>query len=189
MDNTNIKSECNKAQLANIKSECNKPQLTNENLEQIMHNIQNYMKTNGFGRGKTALETFKFFYGLKLIKNKLNKFKLSNKQKQLLNYKLLLQFAEKRKMESYDSSKTTKITDYLELILKQLEDLSCDIEEHKLIWKYIYHDIPNRKKSIKEDKWYFLIQMINNIPVNHVKGRVNLSGKLHEYFMGEVKQI
>ena len=39
------------------------------------------MRNNGFGYGKRALETFNFFYGLKLIENKLDAMNFSENEK------------------------------------------------------------------------------------------------------------
>ena len=50
--------------------------VNNEDLKEFIHGIHNFMRNNGFGYGKRALETFNFFYGLKLIENKLDKMHL-----------------------------------------------------------------------------------------------------------------
>ena len=39
--------------------------VTNDDLKEFIHGIHNFMRNNGFGYGKDALETFNFFYGLK----------------------------------------------------------------------------------------------------------------------------
>ena len=167
--------------------------VTNEDLKDFIHGIHNFMRNNGFGYGKRALETFNFFYGLKLIENKLDAMNFSENEKEkikyreIFNYKNLIKLAEKRKMEFYGITNTQAITDKLEDIIANLEKFNIRGDPREPIYKYIYHDIPNRKNSIKEEKWYKLIKMINKLPVGYEKGRVNLSGKVYEYFIGKDK--
>jgi type I restriction-modification system DNA methylase subunit len=166
---------------------------TNEDLKEFIHGIHNFMRNNGFGYGKRALETFNFFYGLKLIENKLDTINFSEnaeeskKYKEIFSYKKLVDLAEKRKQEGYSITKTTTITSKLETIINTLEDFNKKDDPREPIYKYIYHDIPNRKTSINEGKWRKIIIMINKLPVGYEKGRVNLSGKVYEYFIGKDK--
>jgi type I restriction-modification system DNA methylase subunit len=169
--------------------------VNNEDLKEFIHGIHNFMRNNGFGYGKRALETFNFFYGLKLIENKLDKMHFSEdkneneKYKEILDYKNLIKLAEKRKKENYGiGSQVIYITDRLENIIKTLENFGELGDPREPIYKYIYHDIPNKKTLIKEEKWYKLIMLINKLPVGYEKSRVNLSGKVYEYFIGKDKQ-
>ena len=163
--------------------------VTNDDLKEFIHGIHNFMRNNGFGYGKDALETFNFFYGLKLIESKLDNLSLLNEnQKNLLDYKKLIDHIEERKKEDWNPGKFIPITTRLDKILDEIDELKKRGGSYELIYKYIFHNIPNRKTSIREEKWYELINKINKIPVGYEKGRVNLSGKVYEYFVGRDKQ-
>ena len=151
--------------------------ITNEDLKDHIHNIHNYIRNSGLGYGKKALELFSVLYGIKLIESKLDLLGISKKDKEIIQFSNILKHAETRKNNSEYQGKSTqyKIDDAIKVIEE------C---EYKELYKYLFYDIPTSKQGIKENVWITLLEMINMIPVGYEQGRVNLSGKVYEYFIG-----
>ena len=149
--------------------------ITNEDLKDHIHNIYNYIRNNGLGYGKRALEIFSFLYGLKLIEPKLDLLEISKSDKETLKFSNILKQAEIRKIKLEGKSTTEKINDAI-IIIESLK--------YKELYKYVLYDVPTSKQGIKEIVWITLLKLIDSIPVGYEHGRVNLSGKVYEYFIG-----
>jgi len=64
--------------------------ITRDDLRSNIHDIHNFLRNNGAGYGQTGVKIFSIFYGLKLIQKYLDKLKLSDEQKKILNYENLV---------------------------------------------------------------------------------------------------
>lgn len=154
--------------------------VTNEDLREHIHKIHNFMRNNGFGYGKRALEIFSVFYGLKLIENKLNNLNLDKGEIQILSFNNLLKYSENRNNKNLFNT-PNPVTEKIDEILDCIQDSKNLMNDLK---KYILYDVPTKKQGITEKTWCLLIKMINDVPAGYENGRVNLSGKVYEYFIG-----
>ena len=157
---------------------------TPEDLRAYIHAIHNFLRNNGVGYGKNGMMIFSLFYGLKLIQPILDTFKLDKNMKQLLDFNILLE-------KAYNND--NMIDEYInEQILGLLYNLKTDekytLSENGILQKglgqFLFHQIP---RGIKIDVWHELIKRIGRIPVGFKDKRVNLSGKVYEYFVGRDK--
>jgi type I restriction-modification system DNA methylase subunit len=151
--------------------------ITNEDLKDHIHNIHNYIRNSGLGYGKKALELFSVLYGIKLIESKLDLLGISKEDKETIKFSNILKHAQNRKKDSEYQRKSTPLK--IDDAIKVIEQFN-----YKELYKYLYFDIPTGKQGIKENVWITLLEMINMVPVGYEQGRVNLSGKVYEYFIG-----
>jgi type I restriction-modification system DNA methylase subunit len=153
--------------------------ITREDLKDYIHSIHNFLRNNGAGYGAMGMKIFNVFYGLKLIQPYLDKLNLTDEQKQVLDFNELVKKAYNNNIE---------IIAYIDNdVLDLLYDLKCnddnDISDN--LGHFIYHQIP---RDLKDNVWKELIKKIEKIPVGYSKERkVNLSGKVYEYFVGRDK--
>ena len=147
-----------------------------EELKDYIHDIHNFIRNNGAGYGKTGMKIFNIFYGLKLIEPHLDSLKISDDDKKILKFSNLIKKAIK---------KDNTITEYIDKkILNVLANFKNDLV---VVYKLLFHEIP---RDLKDDFWCELINQINVIPVGYCKdneSKVNLSGKVYEYFIGRDK--
>lgn len=154
--------------------------VNNNDLKDYIHGLHNFMRNNGLGYGMKALEVFSFFYGLKLTETKLfNSDILDEKTKKIIKYSDLVEYALRIKNGKEKSSITVKINEIWNTISNM---------ENKNLKKFMLYDIPSNSTSIREVVWIELILKMNELPVGYEKGRVNLSGKVYEYFIGRNKE-
>jgi len=155
--------------------------ITRDDLRDYIHGIHNFIRNNGAGYGQTGVKIFSVFYGLKLIQPYLEKFGFTKDQQNKLDFNVLVKMAIKAKKE-FDT--TNGMTGYIDnVVLEELWTLRCNRNDpnHNL-GHFIFHQIP---KDLKDTVWTELILKINKIPVGYKKERkVNLSGKVWEYFVG-----
>ena len=155
--------------------------ITRDDLRDYIHSIHNFIRNNGAGYGQTGVKIFSVFYGLKLIQPLLDTFGFSKEQKEKLDFNILVEKAKKAKK---DKNITSGLTGYIDNeILNILYNLKIDSDDpnHKL-GHFICYAIP---RDLKDTFWDDLILKINKVPVGYKKERkVNLSGKVWEYFVG-----
>ena len=155
--------------------------ITRDDLRDYIHSIHNFIRNNGAGYGQTGVKIFSVFYGLKLIQPYLEKFGFTKDQQNKLDFNVLVKMAIKAKKE-FDT--TNGMSGYIDnVVLEELWNLRCNRDDpnHNL-GHFIFHQIP---KDLKDTVWTELILKINKIPVGYKKERkVNLSGKVWEYFVG-----
>ena len=151
---------------------------TNDHLKKYIHGLHNYMRNNGFGYGKTALDTFNTFYGLKLIEPNLSKFELDEDVIELAKFSNIIKFCKKRKDCEFELNGESLIT-YIEDVLKCVDKKFTEIMRN-----YILYFVPIEKASIKEPQWYDFMMKMNAIPVGNKIGSVNMNSKTYEYFIG-----
>jgi len=155
-------------------TECEDNFITRDDLKDYIHGIHNFLRNKGAGYGQTGLKIFSVFYGLKLIQPYINSLDLTNEQKNILCFNELVK-----------KSKTK--TEIIEYIDKYVLEILWKLKNNKKdknhdIGHFIFYQIP---RDLKDDVWKDLIQRINKIPVGYKKERkVNLSGKVWEYFVG-----
>ena len=148
-----------------------------EELKDYIHDIHNFIRNNGAGYGKTGMKIFNIFYGLKLIEPHLDSLNLgiSDDDKEILKFSNLIKKAKKK----------DNITKYIDKqILHVLAHFKNDL---LVVRKLLFHEIP---KELTDNFWCELINQINSIPVGYCKdneSKVNLSGKVYEYFIGRDK--
>ena len=153
--------------------------ITCEDLRAYIHTIHNFLRNNGVGYGKNGMMIFSLFYGLKLIQPILDTFNLDGDKKRLLDFNILLEKANK------NDNTIDKYID--EEILGLLWELKTDekyTSSQRGLGQFLFHQIP---RGIKFEVWYELIKRIGCIPVGFKDGKVNLSGKVYEYFVGRDK--
>jgi type I restriction-modification system DNA methylase subunit len=155
--------------------------ITRDDLRDYIHSIHNFIRNNGAGYGQTGVKIFSVFYGLKLIQPLLDTFGFSKEQKEKLDFNILVEKAKKAKK---DKNNNSGLTGYIDNeILDILYNLKIDSDDpnHKL-GHFICYAIP---RDLKDNVWVDLILKINKVPVGYKKERkVNLSGKVWEYFVG-----
>jgi type I restriction-modification system DNA methylase subunit len=136
-----------------------------KSLKELIHNIHDYLRNNGVGYGMEALKVFNLLYGLKIIEDKkiIEKFKLSNKCK----FSELLKLAE--------SNDTEMLTSQI------LEEVLDEIYSIDGIREFLFYEIP---KNISSNVMSFLVKELNKIDESY---KVNLAGKIYEYFLGRDK--
>jgi len=156
---------------------------TNDDLRCYIHDIHNYLRNNGVGYGLTAMNIFSVFYGLKLIENQLDELGLSEKEKKILDYKEL-----DRRAKAYE-----EITGFIDReVLDTLFEMKKNHlgkpqlnNKNKELAEFLFHEIP---RDVRDDIWKELILKIDKIPVGYTgNDKVNLSGKIYEYFIGRDK--
>jgi len=156
---------------------------TNDDLRCYIHDIHNYLRNNGVGYGLTAMNIFSVFYGLKLIENQLDELGLSEKEKKILDYKELV-----RRAKAYE-----EITGFIDReVLDTLFEMKKNHlgkpqlnNKNKELAEFLFHEIP---RDVRDDIWKELILKIDKIPVGYTgNDKVNLSGKIYEYFIGRDK--
>ena len=156
---------------------------TNEDLKNYIHNIHNFLRNNGFGYGQNALKIFSVFYGLRLIEDKLKdtKFGFSKEEINTLSFSKI-----------YKKSKKD-VDDTFEVVSNAVETLYDLFHEYKngnKTWRtkigfFIFSQIP---RDLRDEVWYKFLTLMSKIPVGYNKNRkVNLSGKVWEYFIGRDK--
>jgi len=153
---------------------------TNDDLRSYIHDIHNFLRNNGVGYGMNALNVFNVFYGLKLIKPKLNNLGLSDEEKRLLDFDELV------RRSKLDVGITSYIDDkVLEILFEMKRILPENQNPNRELADFLFYQIP---RDICGDVWKELILKIDRIPVgyDHVR-KVNLSGKVYEYFVGRDK--
>jgi len=167
--------------IKNINVENEDQFITRDDLRDYIHSIHNFIRNNGAGYGQTGVKIFSVFYGLKLIQPLLDTFGFSKEQKEILDFNILVEKAKKAKKEKNNNS---GLTGYIDNdILDILYNLKTDSDDpnHKL-GHFICYAIP---RDLKDTFWDDLILKINKVPVGYKKERkVNLSGKVWEYFVG-----
>jgi type I restriction-modification system DNA methylase subunit len=153
--------------------------ITREDLKDYIHSIHNFLRNNGAGYGAMGMKIFNVFYGLKLIQPYLNEFKLSDEQKQTLDFNELVKKANDNNIEIMEYI-DTKVSD----VLYDLKNNDKNDDSNNL-GHLIYHQMP---RGLKDNVWKDFIKKIEKIPVGYSKERkVNLSGKVYEYFVGRDK--
>jgi type I restriction enzyme S subunit len=167
--------------IKNINDENEDQFITRDDLRDYIHSIHNFIRNNGAGYGQTGVKIFSVFYGLKLIQPYLDTFGFSKEQKEKLDFNILVEKAKKAKK---DKNNNSGLTGYIDNdILDILYNLKIDSDDpnHKL-GHFICYAIP---RDLKDTFWDDLILKINKVPVGYKKERkVNLSGKVWEYFVG-----
>ena len=144
--------------------------ITRDDLRSNIHDIHNFLRNNGAGYGQTGVKIFSIFYGLKLIQPYLHKLKLSEEQKKILNYDNLVKRSQRNQKE---------ITEYID---KNVLGELFELKKNNDFAKFIFYEIP---KDLKDHIWKQLILRIEELPVGYKEGsKVNLSGKVWEYFVG-----
>jgi type I restriction-modification system DNA methylase subunit len=167
--------------IKNINVENEDQFITRDDLRDYIHSIHNFIRNNGAGYGQTGVKIFSVFYGLKLIQPYLDTFGFSKKQKEILDFNILVEKAKKAKKEKNNNSGLTGYIDngIINILYKLKTD--SDNPNHKL-GHFICYAIP---RDLKDTFWDDLILKINKVPVGYKKERkVNLSGKVWEYFVG-----
>lgn len=152
--------------------------INRDDLREYIHNIHNFLRNKGAGYGQTGLKIFNVFYGLKLIKEYLDTLGLNKKQKKALDFDELVK----------KSKKEVEIINYIDKeVLEELWQLKNNKDDkNNQLGSFIFHQIP---RDLNDSVWKDLIEMIDKLPVGFKKDRkVNLSGKVWEYFIGRDKE-
>ena len=155
--------------------------ITREDLKDYIHSIHNFLRNNGAGYGAMGMKIFNVFYGLKLIQPCLDELDLTDEQKKVLDFNELVKIA-------HDNKNSSEIIAYiddkiLELLYKFKDPHKHDISNN--LGHFIFHQIP---RGLKDNFWKEFIKKIEKIPVGYNKEtKVNLSGKVYEYFVGRDK--
>ena len=151
--------------------------INRDDLRDYIHNIHNMLRNKGAGYGQNGLKIFSVFYGLKLIQSQLNSLGLTEEQQKILDFNELVRRAKLK----------DEIIEYIDTkVLSVLWDLrSKENKENKTTYNlghFLFYQIP---KDLEDGVWKNLILKINRVPVGY-KGvnKVNLSGKVWEYFVG-----
>ena len=155
--------------------------ITREDLKDYIHSIHNFLRNNGAGYGAMGMKIFNVFYGLKLIQPCLDKLDLTDEQKKVLDFNELVKIA-------HDNKNSSEIIEYIDKqVLELLFELKIndDNDVSNNLGHFIFHQIP---RDLKDNVWKELIKKIEKIPVGYNKEtKVNLSGKVYEYFVGRDK--
>jgi type I restriction-modification system DNA methylase subunit len=153
--------------------------ITREDLKDYIHSIHNFLRNNGAGYGAMGMKIFNVFYGLKLIQPYLNDFKLTDEHKKILDFNELVKKANDNNIEIMEYI-DTKVSDVLYDLKNNDEN-----DDSNNLGHLIYHQMP---RGLKDNVWKDFIKKIERIPVGYSKERkVNLSGKVYEYFVGRDK--
>jgi type I restriction-modification system DNA methylase subunit len=156
---------------------------TNDDLKNYIHDIHNFLRNNGVGYGIVSLNIFSVFYGLKLIQPKLDVLDLSEKEKQILDYnELVLRTKQNKELIGYID---TEILELLYEMKRKWELQPAKKNKNADLAGFLFHQIP---LDVRDEVWRELILKIDKIPVGYNKNtKVNLSGKVYEYFIGRDK--
>ena len=153
--------------------------ITREDLKDYIHSIHNFLRNNGAGYGAMGMKIFNVFYGLKLIQPYLNKLNLTDEQKRTLDFNELV----KKAYNNNDEIIAYIDNDILDLLYELKSNNVNDTSDN--LGHFIFHQIP---RDLKDNVLKELIKKIEKIPVGYSKERkVNLSGKVYEYFVGRDK--
>jgi type I restriction-modification system DNA methylase subunit len=134
-------------------------------LKEEIHEIHNILRNSGAGYGMNALKVFSFFLGLKKIEEK-GFIDVVGLKRPECEFSYLLSLANEN-----------KDNELANLIYKDVLDSINDSKVKDLL----FHEIP---KKIKANVFSILIKRINNITKIEEFGKVLLSGKIYEYFIG-----
>ena len=145
-----------------------------EDLKDHIHDIHNFIRNNGAGYGQTGMKIFSIFYGLKLIQPFLDELKISKQQKEDLKFDNLLSKSENDIVTHIDKNILNTLSNLRNSTDKKISDIG----------RFLFYEIP---KNLKGEFWIELIGKIKVIPVGYTDGKVNLSGKVYEYFVGRDK--
>jgi len=145
---------------------------TREDLKDYIHSIHNFLRNNGAGYGNVGMKIFNIFYGLKLIQPHLNKLNLTDEQIKILDFNELV-----KKAYNLDN----EIIAYIDgKVLDELWKLMRSKTNN--LGHFIFYQIP---RDLKDNIYRELVKKIEKIPVGYSKEtKVNLSGKVYEYFIG-----
>lgn len=152
--------------------------ITKEDLRDYIHDIHNFIRNNGAGYGQTGVRIFSVFYGLKLIKPFLKTSNLTPNQEKYLDWDELVK----------KSKGSEEIIEYIDKkVLEELFELkNNEKDKNRDLGHFLFYQIP---RDLKDNVWKELIKRIEKIPVGYQKDRkVNLSGKVWEYFVGRDAQ-
>lgn len=154
--------------------------ISREDLRNYIHDIHNFLRNSGIGYGQNALKVFNVFYGLKLLEEQLTKLDIEEETKKKLDYKELVKITEE-----YQCDPGISLFKYIDKILDVLFKLDRE-NIYPELYKYIFYEIPHIKDTdIEPEVFEILIKKIDKLPVGYKKERrVNLSGKVWEYFVG-----
>jgi type I restriction-modification system DNA methylase subunit len=151
---------------------------TREDLRDHIHDIHNFLRNSGAGYGRTGMQIFSIFYGLKLIEPFLKDLNLTSAEKNILNFSLLYY-------------KTEELDDiFFEYVDNEILNLLSNLKSHsdktlQNLGKFIFYEIP---KGTTGAIWKETVKKIARLPVGYnVERKVNLSGKVYEYFVGRDK--
>ncbi len=155
--------------------------ITREDLKDYIHSIHNFLRNNGAGYGAMGMKIFNVFYGLKLIQPCLDELDLTDEQKKVLDFNELVKIA-------HDNKNSSEIIAYIDDKILELLYQFKDPHKHDIsnnLGHFIFHQIP---RGLKDNFWKEFIKKIEKIPVGYNKEtKVNLSGKVYEYFVGRDK--
>jgi len=155
--------------------------INRDDLRDYIHQIHDDLRNAGAGYGQTGLKIFSVFYGLKLIKPNLHKLKIKEEYKKILDWDELVKRVNSGKGEiiAYIDKEV------LQALFELKEDCKKTGNRDSEVGHFIFHQIPT---DLSDEIWKSLILKIDKIPVGF-KGndKVNLSGKLWEYFVGRDK--
>ncbi|ARF10158.1 putative DNA N6-adenine methyltransferase [Hokovirus HKV1] len=155
--------------------------VTNDDLKSYIHNIHNFLRNNGVGYGMTSLNCFNVFYGLKLIQKHLDKLNLDPEEKNILDFNNLINIINTGEGE---------ITSYIDnQVLDTLFEMKKNYVYHpeknnknRHLADFLFHQIP---RDVSDDVWVELITKIDKLPIGYDDTKkVNLAGKIYEYFIG-----
>ena len=155
--------------------------INRDNLRDNIHQIHDDLRNAGAGYGQTGLKIFSVFYGVKLVKPNLHKLKIKEEYKKVLDWDELVKLVKSGKCEiiKYINEEV------LEALFQLKEDCKKTGNRDSELGHFIFHQIPT---DLSDDVWKSLILKIDKIPVGFEgNNKVNLSGKLWEYFVGRDK--
>ena len=166
---------------------------TKEQLKSHIHQIHNLIRNSGAGYGLDALKIFNFFYGLKILEQYWEQFKLKS-----IKFSKLVKLSKKTLND--DSNCDVLVEIFGNHTIKKSSNpdfkLGCLFELHK-------HDKLNKifvtkiNEGLKSTFYKQLIIEIDKIPTINNKKKsdiinekfdVDIKGKTYEYFIGRDKQ-
>jgi type I restriction enzyme S subunit len=140
--------------------------ITNKDaLKNKIHEIHNFLRNNGAGYGMNALKVFKLFYGLKKLEE-CELLDMVNLKKPDCEFSYLLSLANNEEGERLSEL----------ILINVLQSIY-----NSNVSKILFYDIP---QNISSSVFIFLIKEINKITNIEKDGKVLLSGKIYEYFIG-----
>lgn len=153
--------------------------ITKEQLKSHIHNIHNFIRNSGAGYSMTAMKTFVFFYGLKLIEPYIIKKKIN-----MTLFSELVKLANTNSGDGDGNKILTKLCDS-----QNKTGIMYELTKLDNLKEIVFDYIPRDMKA----KFYVeIVKMVDEIPIvdSHDKGidneiyDVDFSGKLYEYFIG-----